>query len=707
MVINKDKLKKLNSKDIFESLKKEFSNLYKSFLYIDLSFDDFQKLVIETIERTKDLYDDDILYADYIKNIIKDKVMEKNRQLLNNYDTSNEIINNLINSKFKKSNSINDIIKQFDLLDSFFEECNFYPMPDLIMELINNNEIINNNIEFLINKNYKQITSGLINDLYDNMFLITTIETYCIINKIEIKKEFENEDDNFDTSELNDNLSLYLSEIGKYSILSSEQEKQLALEIKNGNEEAKKIFLESNLKLVVSIAKKYIKYGLSFPDLIQEGNIGLMTAVNKFDLSKNVKFSTYATWWIKQSIMRALADKGRSIRLPEHLYAGYLRYQKIRFNLEKKLNRKPTNVEIAKEMKLPVKKVEYLSNIMIDIDSLNRTVKEEDDTELGDFIPSKEESVEDLILKNDLSNRLMQLIDKCCYTEKEKNIILLRFGFTDEGPQTLEEISKKYSCTRERIRQIESTCIRRMRRNCNINDFAIYTEYPLRSMENISIYKKLYSENNNKFKTFYKKRQSKNTTKQTIYEYFNNYTKEEVNEMLTKITDEEKKIVKTIYGNNYGNYTLNEEQYRNFYEEILPTMNIILKKLRREKRNREKKEIIKNQNNSSKSKKQTSHNNNENNIEIDKNDYVIIQKILKSPLFNEISAKIGVYESLIILLRFGYIEGISFSTKKIANFLNLSEEEVENIIKELLLLYKDDINNYVDNKISKEKIKKR
>ncbi len=261
---------------------------------------------------------------------------------------------------------------------------------------------------------------------------------------------------------INDPVRMYLKEIGKISLLSPEQELDLSKKAAVGDEMAKNILAESNLRLVVSIAKRYVGRGLLFLDLIQEGNIGLMKAVDKFDYDKGFKFSTYATWWIRQAITRALADQARTIRVPVHMVETINKMARIQRQLTLELNREPSEEEVAKKMGISVEKVREVIKISQDPVSLETPIGEEDDSHLGDFVKdvnamTPEEYATNEILKEEIKAVLETL------QEREQEVLELRFGLVDGTSHTLEEVGKKFNVTRERIRQIEAKALRKLR----------------------------------------------------------------------------------------------------------------------------------------------------------------------------------------------------------------------------------------------------
>ena len=309
-------------------------------------------------------------------------------------------------------------------------------------------------------------------------------------NKIDVRAEDEDDSNPIDLKEeiiiddvpdeskdmsVNDNVRMYLKEIGKISLLSLEEEQELSKRVAEGDERAKNILAESNLRLVVSIAKRYVGRGLLFLDLIQEGNIGLMKAVEKFDYDKGYKFSTYATWWIRQAITRALADQARTIRVPVHMVETINKMARIERQMTLELNREPTDQELSKKMGLSVEKITEIRKISQDPVSLETPIGEEDDSHLGDFLADERTmSPEEFATYEILKDELREVLDTL--TVREKEVLELRFGLFDGSSHTLEEVGKQFKVTRERIRQIEAKALRKLRhpsRAKKLKDFLI------------------------------------------------------------------------------------------------------------------------------------------------------------------------------------------------------------------------------------------
>lgn len=317
-----------------------------------------------------------------------------------------------------------------------------------------------------------EILDALFTELAEGNIEITTTEPDAATFTDEWAEEEAEEEDIDATTAVyleddvaDDSVRLYLREIGKIPLLSSEEELALANRVVAGEKDAKDQMAEANMRLVVSIAKRYVGRGLDLLDLIQEGNTGLLRAVEKFDPDKGFKFSTYATWWIRQAITRAIADQARTIRIPVHMVETINKLLRTQRRLTQELNREPSNEEIAKEMEIEVDKVEHIMKIKQDISSLDASIRDdEEDSVLADFIEdedtvSPEESATGQLLKEQVKDMLSAL------TEREQKILKLRFGLEDGKSHTLEEVGQEFSVTRERIRQIEAKALAKLRKH--------------------------------------------------------------------------------------------------------------------------------------------------------------------------------------------------------------------------------------------------
>ncbi len=320
-----------------------------------------------------------------------------------------------------------------------------------------------NNIDLLHEENADNDTELLLDN--EDEALLSDEEEVEIIDDADILEGVSTEDP----------VRMYLKEIGNVPLLSTEEEVELAKRVEAGDEAAKKQLIEANLRLVVSIAKKYVGRGMPFLDLIQEGNMGLMKAVDKFDYAKGFKFSTYATWWIRQAITRGIADTGRTIRVPVHMVETINKTLRMTRTLLQELGREPTPEEVAERLNVPVSRVREVLKISRDPVSLDTPIGEEDDSHLGDFIEddsalSPADSATFSMLREELETALESL------TDRERQVVQLRFGLIDGRARTLEEVGKEFNVTRERIRQIEAKALRKLRhpsRSKRLKDFLV------------------------------------------------------------------------------------------------------------------------------------------------------------------------------------------------------------------------------------------
>ena len=742
MELSLKKIKTLDANQIYDLLSFDVQNIYKPFSYLNISNDEYKALALKEIETSKTIYNNDIPYSEFIKRRINTVLSERVFHSLHNPQESFTIINNYINSRTKKMNNINDIIKQFEKYNKFFEAYNFIPNPDLLIDLLNNNKIYYKMTEILVKKNKKEITSGNSEIIFNNTLIVSTVDTYCMLNNIEIKEEEIEIEEDSSSEIVTNSVTTYLREIGNKPILSKEEEISLAKRISEGDNLAKEKLIECNLKLVVSIARRYYNRGLPFLDLIQEGNLGLMTAVEKYEVERGFKFSTYATWWIRQGITRALADKGRNVGIPVHLHEKIMVLNKISSDLEKVLGREPTAAEIANEMNISLTKVSELLKLKQDTISINSMVGDDGDTELENFIPASPTTPEDEAIDNTLNENVKQLLEECNLKPREMEVLMYRYGFYDGGPMTLEEIGKIYNITRERVRQVESRALMKIRRSRYVKEFAVFTQNPEESKARIEEFREKYRESKNPYKSFLKsdgrtkEKENDNMPKplKTIYQYFKEYTKEQVDAMLTKLTEEERALVTLRYGNDLNNPVpgkISTDEVTKFYGCLVPKMKRLLanptgvrqRKPRKQKVVATPKEIIKEElNDSSKESsvpesqvskypisetitiedepKLTTTAQNEDKKTITKEDGIKILELLRTPTFTQMLNVLTPKESIIISLKLGYVDGKYFSTSSIANFLDIEELEVIETTKKVLLLYKDNINSFIDNIIN-------
>ena len=414
--------------------------------------------------------------------------MNKEKIILNKQNIKKKLLI-FIEKNIKIGDNYKTNIKELEKLKNFFDDINYTPDTEIYLEIIKNDEIKNFLIE-IVKKNKMIIEQGEVNLIFDNEVLMSLIETFYLENYNEYNIEQVYIQTQNDIKKYrNDSIKNYLEEIDK-KILTKEQEQELARKIKNNDSDARKIFIERNLKLVVSIAKNYVGKGLEFMDLIQEGSIGLIKAVEKFDPNKGYKFSTYATWWIRQSIKRAISNKSRNIRIPIYMHDKVKKYIKVKERLEEELNRKPTIEELQEEIHETKETIEKLEKLKKDTVSLNKPLSEENENEIGDYVKDERNNLEEEFFSNNLYSEIMDLLKKCNLNDMEKDIIMLRNGIGIKKPITLVELGKKYNVSRERIRQIEIKVLEKLRASKYIKEFAFYMDDPNQALKNIDTLRK-------------------------------------------------------------------------------------------------------------------------------------------------------------------------------------------------------------------------
>lgn len=640
---------------------------------------------------------------------------EETKNVNKDFDKSFVVINNLIDKEFKECKSYNDSIENLKTIEKIFKKLNYIPNPDIIMKLVDENLLLSETIKIIVNNNLDMITKGEINKIFDNDIIILIIESYCMMNNIKIQeseednKEFEENIINYEGENI-DIVKLYLNEISRRKLLTLDEEIKLTKRIKDGDEEAKKIFIESNLRLVVSVARKHLNQGLSFLDLIQEGNIGLMKAVDKFDSSKGYRFSTYATWWIRQGITRAISNKSRNVRIPVYLHRRINKFNKAAKELEMKYGREAKIEEIANELKISVKYAQEIYQYKNDSISINLLVGDDKDNELGNIISSKNIGPDEQAMTDLMKFQVKQLLEKCNLKPIEKEVILLRFGFNNT-PMTLGEIGNIYNISRQRVNQIEASALMKLRKYKNITDFAGYMENPKEAINNIEIYRKEYRNSGRITKSFLKdvrrEKEDDNMVK-TIYEYFKNYSKEEVDKVLSTLSEESLELIRIRYGDDLTvpvNNKLTEEQRKKFYGSVMAQIKRLLENPDIKRRKVQKNEIEEKKIETPSNAKNIQIKNNlvetneEHTSKITKDDYINMIKLFKTSNFKQMMSNLGSKESIIISLRMGYIDGKYFSVDAIAEFLDIERDEVSKIIKEVLLNYKESVIKSIDHAI--------
>ena len=463
-------------KNYNEIVNKILNNVFRKFYFLNLNKKDVLSVIKESMQQIdlKDKYNLELVLTtkvyDCYYNII-------NLELQKDVNIIDKIIGNI--------DSVKHNIEVIDILSYIINKSNIDLNDNIINKILNNKKINNILKKIFVTSTINQ---SKLSSLSNNLITIKIIERYCDVNNIKIVTEDIKEtikvleENNIENLE---GYKIYVNEIGRIPLLSKEEEIELAKRVKYENDpKARKKLTEANLRWVVSIAKNYVKRGLSVDDLIQEGNLGLIKAVDRYDVDLGFRFSTYATWWIKQSITRGIADTSRNIRIPVHLYDKLLKYYQKRDELEAKAKTILSLQEIADALELEIEEVVKYESVIMDTCSLNTPLSPEKDSELVEFIQDEDTNIEDVVLEKDACCEIRKILNKL--GERERTIIESRFGFDDGEAKTLEQTAEilykkgitKTKVTRERIRQLEAKTLKRLSCPANKNKLKVlFKEY--------------------------------------------------------------------------------------------------------------------------------------------------------------------------------------------------------------------------------------
>lgn len=759
MSLDSRKINKLSTDELYHELFFVINQTRQKYAFVKISDKDFQNVIMAIIKQivssnNKPWPKD---WESYFAEEIDERYLKWLKKSMLKPKVAEMFIGAFIKDNIVSPSSYSASSKVMDMLISFFTQLEYYPSPELCLSLINSHEVLQKTLDLIVNKNLKQIQSGSLDELSDNAIFLSFIESYCTLKQISLEPQIETDDDKFyesfeEIKELGDTVDttrLYLQEINK-TLLTPEEERQLAYRVMQGDQKAKEILIERNLRLVVSVAKKHLGRGLPLMDLVQEGSLGLMVAVERYDVTKGFRFSTYAVNWIRQAMTRAIADKGRNVRLSADKHTKVNRFRKAKIELEKALNREPTMEEIADYLGISLVNAKNLYDLQFDTVSLNTIVGDEEDTELEHFVASDAATPEEEYISNSLSGEIRALLQKTNLKPREIEVLNYRFGLTGEESKTLEEVGQIFGLTRERIRQIEDKAIRKLRRSRYVKALAVYMPFPAEAERNIDEFRKnpkFKPENSGHKKSHAKTKEGNEMAKQvkSIYEYFDSYSREAIDTMVASLSESDRALLTKRYGNDLANPSdtakLTKEETTLFYGSLIPKMRRYLANpngLRRKRKPKE--EVTKSPKNiatvqiepeaeevevldtvvpltgeetelsapldasssienlpeegelisASKPAEET---------KVNRDACVKILEMLRTPSFGQMMGTLSAKEAVIISLKLGYVDGKYFSTNAIANFLGIDEIEVIETTRRVLLLYKDSFDKFLDEAI--------
>lgn len=528
MTFSTNDIKTMTFDKLYQLLIPTLNNIKEEYSYISTSnsaLDNWLKKIVE--EKYNRIINSDKVVAIDFSVTVENNI---NRYLRKTFTEGNglELFNRYVDKNLKKDENSQKLFKK---LIAFFNEFNYYPSNDLCIAILNNNKVKSILSDIVVEKR-KLLETNTLEEIFFDDIEVAFVENYCLLNNISI-----NRNDDL-TDYIDDSLASYFSSI-KLPLLTKEEEIILLTRIKQGDKRAKDIMIERNIRLVIKMARKYSGRGLELLDLIQEGNIGLMIAVDRFDLEKDCKFSTYATWWIKQVMTRAIDDKGRTIRLPVYISEWNTKIRNAKKELQKELNRIPTDEEVATKLNISTDKLDELSIVSQSMLSLNQNISEEDDGQLSDYIE------DDSIVSPEIEaieNVAKEELEKVISTLKprEQQIIRLRFGFDDSEAKSLQEIGDILGISGERVRQLESRSLKELKQKILRKQRKI-VKLDIKESEN----KVLRKKRNNR-------RRTANDLK-NIYSYFKGYEKEQIQEVIQELDEKSVELLHKRYGEDFDN----------------------------------------------------------------------------------------------------------------------------------------------------------
>ena len=595
MKIDIKKVKELSSVELYSTCSSIIKPLYKEYEYAQINQDTFKTIIIACIDSIKEnsfeINANDV--DTYLQKKFKKSLNQYIKKMMEDSEYALKLLSNYISKNIKNKKTSKEALKELQKVIRFTMSLNYELMPDICIWLLENNSILNKLLKQIIDSNLEIIQQNKIENITKNTDIGLFIRIYCAQNEITIEEELPKENLNVndicgeaieitpENQEMRNTVRLYLDEISQYSLLSSEEEVELSIRISNGDELAKKQLAEANLKLVVFIAKKYIGRGLPFLDLVQEGNIGLIKACEKYDANFGFRFSTYAGWWIKGEIERGIKNQARTIRVPSYMVDNITKTDKVEELLISKLKRNPNDEEIAQQMGTTIQKVKEIKQAEKNITSLDTPINENEDSYLSDFIPSSSPIPEEKADSNLLRTHIDKLYKLARLTDREQKILDLSSRSFDGQFYSQEEIGKQFNVTRQRIGQIQDKALQKIRIHPYSNTLIEYAQDPEGAKINLQVYRDFYGQEKRVTKEQFDTRkkeilESRNITR-SIYDYesLQQHSKKNIEFVVSSLIDEELDLV-TQYEN--GCWKDDTSSYK-FYWVVIPKIEAQLEQL--------------------------------------------------------------------------------------------------------------------------------
>lgn len=439
-------------------------HFYNYYNFLELSIGQYNSIVLSIIEKIIEHFGKEQDFSKHLKEHINKYMFELIKEQLNNKDTIHSLINSFIDKRFDMTNTFENSLKNIQCLADFVAKLNIELDPDMMIKIIDKNQALKISLQNIHARYENEISQGTFFTVNENSILNQLLGIYCMLENIEIQTD---EVELFkDAADMPDSVKTYLVEIGNIPMLSEDEKKVLPYKISQGDKKAMKRYVEANLRLVVSVAKNYQGYGLPLLDMIQEGNMGLMTAASQYDYTYGCKFSTYAMYWIKSFIFRGIANTGKIIRIPVHMHENIINYHKAVRELSSELNREPSMEEIAERMSLSVEDIKTISILKEGVLSLESPISEDNPSMTLQSSIASNDNFEEQIIDASLANGIRKLLNKAKLKDRELAIIKMRFGIDCEQ-KTLQEIGNMYGLSKERIRQLEKRALTRLR-SCSV-----------------------------------------------------------------------------------------------------------------------------------------------------------------------------------------------------------------------------------------------